>query len=178
MTTATQSFWRDGNRVPITGHGLVVRKDVTFTGEAATVVVPLFRVTGLVEVLKIGGGVTTALENHTDAHLRINDQTNTDQVLSKTTTLTLTNATVGAAIYKDGLAAAVLNYMDSGAGAISEPAVADEQSFSPVLINQITTDANTDIEYVYTTSDDPTTGAMSFYVGFLPLSPDGNIEAV
>jgi len=178
MVAITQSFWRDANRIPIQGHGLVIRKDVIFTGDATTVAVPLFHVTGLVEVLKLGGGVTTALEDHTDAHFRINDQSATDQVLSKSTTLDISDISVGAAIYKNGLAAAVLKYMTSDAGSISEPAVADEKSFSPVIINQITTDADTDIEYVYTTSDSPTTGAMSFYVGFLPLSEDGNIEAV
>ena len=177
MATIASTFWRDGNRVPITGHGLVAIKSITFTGDAATVATPIFTITGVVEVLKLWGVVTTALENHTDAHLRVNDQTASDQVLSKTTTLDLSDISVGAAIIKNGLAAAVLSYRTSDAASILEPAVADEKSFSPVIIAQKTGSIQTDIEYVYTTSDSPTTGAMQFFAGWLPLSEDASLSS-
>ena len=175
--TIGSTFWRDGNFVPIMGHGIVATKTLTFTGDATTVATPIFTITGTVELVKIWGVVTTALENHTDAHLRVNDQSASDQVLSKSTTLDISDISVGAVIYKNGLAAAVLKYMTSDAGSISEPAVADEKSFSPVIINQITGGIQTDIEYVYTTTDSPTTGVMQFFAGFLPLSAGADLAA-
>jgi len=176
---ASTSFWRDSNRVPITGHGLVVTKDVTFTGSAETAVIPLFSITGVVEVLKIWGICTTDFGvNHTDAHLRVNDQTATDVVLSKATTLDLSAISAGAAIVKNGLAAAVLSYRSADAATALEPAVADEKSFTPVILTQKTGGIETDIEYVYTTTDEPTSGAMTFFVGYLPLSVDGKIDAL
>jgi hypothetical protein len=176
--TTENSFWRDANRIPILGHGLTVSKEVTFTGSAETVATPIFTITGVVELLKIWGVCTTGFgANHTDAHLRINDQTATDVVLSKTTTLDLSGISAGAAIVKNGLAAAVLSYRSADAATSLEPAVADEKSFTPAIITQKTGSIQTDIEYVYTTTDEPTSGAMQFFVGYLPLSEGAKIEA-
>ena len=179
MGESLGQFKRDDNHVPITTDGLTNKKSHTFVGSGATVAVPLFHITGVVEIRGIWGIVTTALGvNHTDAHLRVNDQTATDQVLSKSTTLNLSGISAGAAIIKDGLAAAVLTYKTSDAGSILEPAVADQKNLSPVIIVQKTGDIQTDIEYVYTTSDTPTTGAMDFFVKWLPLSEDGKVESI
>jgi len=71
-----------------------------------------------------------------------------------------------------------LSYRSADAATILEPAVADEKSFSPVIITQKTGGIETDIEYVYTTADEPTSGAMTFFVGYLPLSTDGEIAAL
>lgn len=172
---ASDSFWRDANFVPITGHGLVVSKTLTFTGDGETVATPIFTITGTIELLKIWGIVLVALENHTNAHLRVNDQTASDQVLSETTTLDLSDISVGAGIIKNGLAAAVLSYRSADAATILEPAVADEKSFSPVIITQKTGGIQTDIEYVYTTTDSPTTGSIQFFAGYLPLSANGRL---
>lgn len=175
---ALDSFWRDANFVPITGHGLVATKTITFTGDDATVATPIFNITGAIELLKIWGVVLVAFgASHTDAHLRINDQSNTDQVLSKTTTLDLGSISIGASIIKNGLAAAVLKYVTSDVGSLLEPAVADEKSFSPAIIQQITAGVQTDIEYVYTTAGAETTGSMQFFAGWLPLSENGRLQA-
>jgi len=172
------SFWIDANFRPITAHGLMVDKTLTFTGSGTTVATPIFTVVGTVELLKIWGIVKVVFgANHTDAHLRINDQSNTDQVLSKTTTLDLNDISVGASIIKNGLAAAVLVYKTADVGTVLEPAVANEKSFTPVIIQQITAGVQTDIEYVYTTSDTPTSGSMQFFAGYLPLSEGAYIAA-
>jgi hypothetical protein len=165
--TATDSFWRDANRVPIEAHGLVVSKTVTFTGSGETEAIEL-----------LGVCLTGFGANHTDAHLRINDQTATDQVLSKTTTLDLSGISAGAAIIKNGLAAAILSYKSADAATILEPAVANEKSFTPVIIVQKTGGVETNIEYVYTTTDEPTSGVMQFFVGYYPLSDGAKITAM
>ena len=172
------SFWRDANYVPILGHGLVTSNIITFTGDAATVVTPVFSITGVVEILKIWGIVTTTFgANHANAHLRINDQTATDVLISKATTLDLSGISAGAAIIKNGLAAVVLVYKSADAATALEPAVADEKNWTPVIIVQKTGGIQTDIEYVYTTTDDPTSGSIQFFAGWLPLSIDGRLSS-
>jgi len=178
MATTTDSFWRDANRVPITAHGLVATKTLTFTGDSATVATPIFTITGVIELLKIWGVALVDFgTNHTDAHLRINDQTATDVVLSKTTTLDLSAISAGATIIKNGLAAATLSYKTADAASALEPAVADEKNWTPAIIVQKTGGIQTDIEYVYTTSDSPTSGSMQFFAGWLPLSVGASLTA-
>jgi len=175
--TITSTFPRDGNRVPMTGHGFITEKTLTFTGSAATVATPIFTITGVVEILKLGGVVLTALENHTDAHWRINDQTATDQVITKSTTLDLSDISIGATIFKFGLAAAVAKYVTADAAVITEPTTLQTSLFTPFMMVQKTGGIQTDIEYVYTTSDEPTSGAIQFRIGWLPLSDGATIEA-
>ena len=152
-------------------------KEVTFTGDGATVAVPIFTVTGAVRVLGLWGVVTTAFEDHTAAHWRVNDQTATDQVITKATGTDLSDISAGALIIKDDLATAALTYKTSDAGSLLEPTNLQTSIFSPFVVVQKTGGIQTDIEYVYTTTDSPTSGAMTFSVGFVPLSPDGNINA-
>ena len=173
---AVGSYPRDENRVPITGHGIVLKKSVTFTGDDATVATPIFTITGAVQVLKLGGIVTTVFgANHTDAHFRVNDQTATDQIITKATTLDLSGISPGAVIFKSGLITAVATYKSSDAASVYEPTTLQTGTFTPFIIVQKTGGIQTDIEYVYTTTDDPTSGVMDFYVGYLPLSEDSSI---
>ena len=54
MPSSTASFWRDANHVPIKELGLLVNKSVTLVGDNTTVNVPLFAITGTVEVIAQG----------------------------------------------------------------------------------------------------------------------------
>ena len=172
------AFSRDANSVPITEHGLTVTNSITFIGDDATVATPVFTVKGTVEVLAIYGVVTVVLgANQTDCHLRINDQTATDQIITKATTLTLSDAPVGSLIAKTGLITAVASYKSSAAGAFYEPTTLQTNLFTPFIVTQKTGDIQTDIEWVYTTTDDPTSGTIKFYCCFIPLSDDGDVIA-
>lgn len=178
MSTSSDAFWRDANRVPILGNGLVASKTLTFIGDATTVATPIFTITGVVELQKLWGVVLVALGvNHTDAHWRINDQTATDVVLTKSTTLDLSAISAGAAIFKHGLAAAVAKYVTSDAAQSIEPTTLETQMFTPCVISQKTGGIQTDIEYVYTTTDEPTSGSIQFFAGYLPLSADASLAA-
>lgn len=178
MPTTTQSFSRDANRIPITKNGLLVTKSLTFTGSAATVTTAIFTVTGVVEVVALYGVVTTTFgANHTDAHFRVNDQTATDQIITKATTLTLNAIDPGAIIFKSGLITAVATYKSAAVGSVYEPTTLQTNIFTPFVVVQKTGSIQTDIEYVYTTTDEPTSGVMKFYCGFIPLSDNGNITA-
>jgi hypothetical protein len=179
MATFDHLIDLDGNGRPIYGDSpFRVFKDHTFVGSGATVVVNLFTVTGAVMVTRLWGVVTTTFgANHTAAHFRVNDQTATDQVITAAAGTTLNAIKKGALILKDGLAAAAVTYKSADAASLLEPTTLQTNMFSPFMVVQKTGGVKTEIEYVYTTSDTPTSGAMRFYVSYYPLSESSVIAA-
>lgn len=177
MTTYDALVDRDGNGIPIYGDSpFSVTKDYTFIGNNATVVVPLFTVTGSVMVTRLWAVVTTDLgANHTAASFRINDQT-AQVYLTAVAGTALSADKAGSLIVKTGLVAAAVTEYTNAAGAIAEPTTLQTDIFTPVMIVKKTA-ALTQIEYRYATTDTPTTGAMRFYVSYFPLSSDGVVEA-
>jgi len=176
MPTSTSSFSRDANSIPITQNGLLVTKSYTFVS-TGTLVVPIFKITGTVQLLSLYGVVTTVLAaNHRVGAFRINDQTAQVQITNATGP-TMDAAPVGSLIIADVLAATAATYKSSAAGAVFQPATAGINPFSGSIITQKTGSVETNIEYRFTSSTNPTTGAMKFYCGFIPLSDDGNVEA-
>lgn len=174
--TERGSFPRDDNSVPIVQLGLATTKEITFSGSDDTVAVPLFHITGTVLVNALYGVITTDLENHTAAYFRLNDQTAQVNITVDSGT-TLTDTTAGSAIVKKGLATAAVALLDNAAGVVSEPTTLETLYFSP-FVAQKKTGATTDIEYVYTTSDEPTSGAMTFYCSWVPVSANGRVTPV
>jgi len=179
MPGVSSSFWRDANWVPIADDGVTVQKAITLSASNTTASVPIFRLTGSVEVRALYGVVTTAFgSNHTAAHWRLNDQT-AQPVISLVTGTTLSSATVGSVITRRSLVSVALVFNSAAAGAISDPVAATAPSyFMPFVITQKTGGVQTDIEYTYTTTNTPTTGAITFFARFVPLSEDGDLVAV
>lgn len=174
MATIPATYWRDGNRVPITTDGIVSQKSQTLSGSNTTISTALFRIIGSIEVRGLWGIVTTDLgANHTAAYWRLNDQTAQVNITLNTGT-TLSAVKAGSTIVKKGLAAAALVLLDNAAGRVSEPTTLETTYFSPFLIMK-KTGANTDIEYTYTTTDTPTTGVINHYLRWLPLSTDAAV---
>lgn len=177
MPTVNASFSLDNNRVPITTDGIVLNTSQTLTGNNTTVAVPLFHIVGSVEIRGLWGIVTTDLgANHTAAYWRLNDQTSQVNITLNTGT-TLSAIKAGSTITKKGLATAALTKLDNAAGVVSEPTILETTYFSPFVMVKKNA-ATTDIEYVYSTTDAPTTGAIQFFVRFLPLSADGTIIVI
>ena len=153
------AFRRDANYVPVAIDGVESTATQTLAGSNETKVTSIFRVTGAIEVRALWAEVTTDLgSNHTAAYWRLNDQTaQVDITLSTGTTLSSVKA--GSLIVKKGLAAAALVLINNSAGRINEPTTLETSFFSPFSFVKKTA-ANTDIEYVYTTSQTPTTGVL------------------
>ena len=76
---------------------------------------------------------------------------------------------------KKGLAAAALTLLTSAAGRVSEPTTLETQYFSPFVAVK-KSGATTQIEYVYATTDTPTSGVIQFFVSWLPVSADGMVS--
>jgi hypothetical protein len=176
MGSTTASFWRDANRFPITTDGIVTSKSLTTNATNTTVNPPIFTVTGVVEVRALWGVVTTTLgSNQTAAYWRLNDQT-AQVAISLATGTTMSNSDVGSIIQRTGVAATALTLSTSAAGRVTDTTSVKLQLWSPfTLVKKL--NAVTQIEYVYTTNQSPTTGAIQFFCRWLPLSADGSIDA-
>jgi hypothetical protein len=179
MPIVNGAFSRDANYVPITRDGVTVTKDVTFTGSNTTVNVPLFSLTGSVVVYQLYGIVTTTLgSNHTAAYWQINDGTANPDITLATGT-TLSNYTVGSLIFRRSITSVALFGQNATASSVHDPVAATVPDFMmPFAITQKTGGVATNLEYVYTTTNTPTTGAMTFYAKYVPLSADGSLTAV
>lgn len=176
MPKIDSSFSRDNNRVPITTDGIILPSNIQTFTTTGTVAVPIFHITGAVEIRGLWGVITTVLGNHTAAYWRINDQAGQSDITASSGTA-LTSKAAGSVIVKKGLAAAALTLLDNATRIISEPTTLETIYFSPFILVK-KTGAVTDIEYVYTTSENPTTGAIQFFARFLPVTTDGTLTAV
>lgn len=176
---AGSSYWRDSNHTPIAEGGLPVVKSITLSGSNTTVSTPLFRLTGTVQVKALYGVVTTALgANNTAAYWRLNDQT-AQPAISVATGTTLSAAPAGSIFTRRSLVSVALALSSSAAGAVQDPVAATApDSFMPFIIVQKAAGVQTDIEFTYTTTDTPTSGAITFVARYLPLSLDGALRAV
>ncbi len=171
------SFARDENFVPITTDGLTATKSITLVGSNNTYNIPLFHITGSIEVRAIWGVVTTAIGvNHTASAIRINDQT-AQVYLTAVGGTDISALAAGSLIVKKGVVGTAISKIDNAAGAILEPTTLETQMFTPVILVK-KTGAVTDIEYHYATTDALTSGAIKFYVRYLPLTDDANLTAV
>lgn len=174
----TSTYWRDANSVPITADGVYLKDTQTLVGNNASgVVVPIFGITGTVEVRGLYGVVTTALgANNTAAYWRLNDGTAQSSITLSTGT-TLSAAPAGSTIVKKDVASAALTLLSSSQERVSEPTTLETFYFSPFVAVKKGT-AATNIEFVYSTTDAPTSGVIDFWVRWLPLSADANIVAL
>ena len=177
MASSTSSFWRDANFVPITTDGLTVSTTLTVNGTNNTFNPPIYTITGAVEIRALWGVVTTALgSNQTAAYWRLNDQTAQPDITLNTGT-TVSSLAAGSIVAKKGLAAAALIAINNSAGRINEPTTLETNYFGPFVLTKKTA-ALTQIEWVYTTNQSPTTGAIQFFLRFLPLTTDGDVTGV
>ncbi len=178
MPQSASAFSRDANNVPITRNGLIVSKLVTLVGNNNTFNIACFKITGTIELRSLYGIVTTVLGvNHTASAWRINDQTS-QIYLTAVGGTDISAAPVGSMIIKNVLVATAVTLKSSSAGAILEPSTVNQDIFSPIMLTQKTAGVETDIEYHYATTDAPTSGAITMYAGFIPVSVDGNLTAL
>lgn len=171
-------FQHDANHQPITQLGLLSSDSQVLSGSNTTVTTPIFSVTGSVQINALYGVVTTTLgTNNTAAYWRLNDQTAQVNITLNTGT-TISAAAVGSVIGKLGLAAAALTLINASAGRVNEPTTLETMVFSPFIVVQKVGGIATNIEFLYTTTDTPTTGAITFYVGWVPLTSGSSIAAL
>jgi len=154
-------------------------KAQTLSGNNTTVATPLFSVTGAVKVTALYSVVTTLLgSNVTAAHYRVNDAT-AQTAITLATGSTLSNYTVGSIFARTATAATALQVKISSQGNVLDAFAATVPDFfMPFVVIQKVGDVDTNIEFVYTTTNTPTSGVIKHYVEFEPLTPDSDLVAV
>lgn len=170
-------LWRDANHSPIQVGGVVSRSSKTLSANNTTANIPIFGITGTVNIVDLYGVVTADLgANNTAAYWRLNDQSAQVNITLNTGT-TISAVKAGSVIVKKGLATAALVLLDNAAGRVSEPTTLETAFFSPFVATK-KTGATTNIEFVYSTTDTPTSGVIQFFAVWLPVSADGAVVAV
>ena len=177
MIDATYS--RDANRVPVTRYGFRNQTSQTLSGSNTTVATPLFRITGKVNVRALYGEITTALgSNITAAHWRSNDQTATLPISAAAGT-TLSSFAAGSMITRKSIVSVALTGDNASAAKVIDPVAATAPDiFMPFIVEQKTGSVNTDIEFVYTTTNTPTSGVILHTLLWEPISADGNVTVL
>lgn len=175
---AQGSMLRDDNDSPVLGTGLTISNSKTLTANnAAGTAVPIFTITGAVQVLALWGVVTTTLgANNTAAYWRLNDGSNQSNITVNTGTA-LSAAPAGSIIVKKDLASAALTLLSASQERVSEPTTLETLYFSPFVAIQKAATA-TNIEFLYSTTDTPTVGVINFYVQYIPLGQGSKIQTV
>lgn len=149
----------------------------TLTGNNTTVATPIFTVTGSVEILALYAVITTVLgSNVTATHFRLNDQT-AQPVITAAAGTALSSLAAGSWFYRRGLAATALTAVDNAAGRVNESTATNLDDFSPVVLTKKLA-ATTQVEFVYTTTNTPTSGVISFFAKWRALSADGDLVGV
>lgn len=171
------AFARDQNRIPITQNGLASTDVQNLTGSGATVAVPIFSITGDVMVNTLYGTITSALGNCTAAYWRLNDGT-TQTSITLSTGTSLTNATPNSLIVRRLPASSALSFNSAATGTIEDPPAGTSLFFTQFCVLQKTGGIATNIEFVYTTSDTPTTGTIQFFLGWIPLTSISSVAAL
>ncbi len=174
---AQGAMLRDDNDSPVLGTGLTISNSKTLVGNNTTVAVPIFTVTGSVQVLALWGNVTTVLgANNTAAYWRLNDSSNQSDITLSTGT-TLSGVAAGSIIVKKDVASAALTLLNNSQERVSEPTTLETLYFSP-FVAVAKTAVKTNIEFVYSTTDTPTSGVINFYVQYIPLGQGSKITTV
>lgn len=156
----------------------LINTSKTFVANNTTAAVPIFGIVGDVRVLRLWGVVTTVIgSNHTGGYFRLNDQTAQINITLNTGGATLSSLPVGTTITRSALAASIATVKSSAVGALAEPTGEGGLITSEFLAVKKAT-AATNIEYVYTTTNTPTTGAVQFFCEWQPRSIDGLVTAL
>lgn len=163
---------------PSAGDSLLISNSKTLSANNTTANVSVFGITGTVRVLKLYGIVTTVIgTNHTGAYFNLFDQSARVNITLNTIGVTLSASPAGSFIGKTALAATLYTKQSNAAGAIIEPTAAQGIVFSEFLAVKKTA-AVTEIDYTYTTTDTPTTGAIQFFIQYAPISADGAVTVL
>lgn len=138
--------------------------------------IQIFQVTGAVRVSKLWGVVTTAMgANHTGIFFVEYDGTSAVNI-SASSSGNLNSAAVDSFVGVTGVAATQTSVVTNATGN-AHAIAANQEAFQEFFLIQ-KAGVNTYVGYVYTTTDTPTSGAMTWTIEWEPLSADGNVVAV
>jgi hypothetical protein len=176
MTVVDGLVRRDANGHPLEG-GIIVEKVHTLVGSNATVIVPLFKITGSVKIKALYGVVEVVLgSNLTATHWRIDDQT-AQVVISASAGTTISSLAVGSVLARKSLVSVALTADNASAAKVIDPVAATAPDvYMPFIVTQKTGGVLTELEFVYTTTNTPTSGRIRFVAEYIPLTDGSRLD--
>lgn len=177
MALPSYAFLHDADHQPITWRGVISASPHALTANNTTAAVPIFTVVGQVEVTGLYGVITTTLgANNTAAYWRTNDGSTQNSITLNTGTA-LSAAVAGGTLSKKAGVATALTLTAGTSGQVLESGTAGATYFQDFVL-QATPGVTTNIEFVYSTTDAPTSGAITFYVRWVPITQGSSIVAI
>jgi hypothetical protein len=156
----------------------VVSSHVINGNNASAIKLPVFQFTGNIRIRELYGAVTTQLgAHHTAPYFDQYDGNTRIELTSSTLPPDASNYPVGSLLLAYGKAAtAMLGKSATGAN-ISQASAANLDTFQETVLTSIS-GGTTQIEYVYSTSDAPTVGAIDFYAVVELLDASSSFSAI
>lgn len=150
---------------------VIASNSQTINANNTTVALPLWTITGVIAIYGLFGVVTTALSsNITAAYWRLNDGT-TQTSISLATGTILSNYRVNSLLYRTSAASSALSATNANSAAAS---IVNGANVEWSLLNAGTLTAKSgntcNIEFVYSTTNTPASGAITFYLRYKALS--------
>lgn len=153
-------------------HGTISTKLITLTGSGGIANNIVFTVTETIEVFKLQGFVSTALQNCGTASLGFFDGSVTTDITQPTPGATLTNFVANSWVGVTGTAGAALTVKNANAGYVFSPTT--NILLQPLILGQ-KSGATSTVEFTYTTSNTPTSGAIQFEMWWRPLTTNAAV---
>src|SRR5205085_335893 len=146
----------------------ILSNSQTLSGNNATVATNIFQITGMVEVLRLWAVITTVLgSNHTAAAWRLYDGT-TQSDITLSTGSTLSSFSAGGGFWKRGLSTTAVTVINPTQERVNDPTATSVMDWTPVILTQKTGSVATYIQYVYTTTNTPTSGVLQHWLEWRP----------
>ncbi len=150
-------------------------KTTTFSASNTTASETIATLTGQVWVRALWGVVTTQIGvNHTGGYFELDDATNQVPVSTSIGGLTLSAYTVGSLVTRYGLVANTAVADKADEIRITDPATAGNSIFTDFVAVEKNGATNV-IQWTYTTTDTPTTGAIEWHVLYQPLTSSSSL---
>lgn len=163
---------------PSASNTIKLKVSKTFADNAASAInVSLFQFTGAIRIVALYDIVTTTLGNHTAPYYRVYDGSSGAEVTSSTLPPDSSSFPPGSILFKGGKTTTAAVGKSAANVNLSESATANTSTFNDLVVIAKTA-TTSEIRYVYSTSDSPTSGAKDFYIEIQPLSDDASIIAI
>lgn len=171
---------RDANRVPYTRFGAIAKTTLNLTGNNETVTSPLFRIYGSVEIVRLYGIVTATIGAATaTTSWTLSDSDGSSTAISGAAGTDISDRAPGTLLIRRGLSANVLVIGAASTASVTDVGGAGNKYISSLLVGiEKTGNVASYLNFVYATTSTPTSGAIDFYCGWVPLSAGSRLETL
>lgn len=151
---------------------IVITTIKSLTGNNERQAIPIFRATGFLRIKRFTGVVTVNLgANVTQAGWQLNDGITQSDITETAVGSDLSGLVVGSYMAKEGILTLPMTYFNNTISGVGDGSFPTFQVLS-------LPGTPTDIEFIYTTTETPTTGSILFLAEYEPLSSNAFLSLI